>query len=88
MASPFKGDILNGQVALVTGGGSGIGFEITRQLGLHGASVAVMGRRRQVLDAAVLALSKEGIKVRQKAPYCYILPIYEIKAGNEAKLKN
>ncbi|KAF3325735.1 peroxisomal 2,4-dienoyl-CoA reductase [Carex littledalei] len=62
MGSPFKGDILNGQVALVTGGGSGIGFEITRQLGLHGASVAIMGRRRQVLDAAVSALSKEGIK--------------------------
>ncbi|KAF3325736.1 peroxisomal 2,4-dienoyl-CoA reductase [Carex littledalei] len=62
MESPFKGDILNGQVALVTGGGSGICFEITRQLGLHGASVAIMGRRRQVLDAAVSALSKEGIK--------------------------
>ncbi|KAJ4754860.1 hypothetical protein LUZ62_089265 [Rhynchospora pubera] len=62
MGSPFKADILKGQVALVTGGGSGIGFEITRQLGLHGASVAVMGRRRQVLDAAVSALSNEGIK--------------------------
>ncbi|KAJ4780101.1 hypothetical protein LUZ62_064358 [Rhynchospora pubera] len=62
MGSPFKGDILEGQVALVTGGGSGIGFEVTRQLGLHGASVAIMGRRRQVLDAAVSAFSKEGIK--------------------------
>lgn len=85
MGSPFKGDILNGQVALVTGGASGIGFEITRQLGLHGASVAIMGRRRQVLDAAVSALSDEGIKVRQKAFYIFN---YERKAGKDAKEKN
>ncbi|KAG6483732.1 peroxisomal 2,4-dienoyl-CoA reductase [(3E)-enoyl-CoA-producing]-like [Zingiber officinale] len=62
MESPFKADILKGQVAFVTGGGSGIGFEISRQFGKHGASVAIMGRRRQVLDAAVSALQSEGIQ--------------------------
>lgn len=63
MESPFQADILQGQVAFVTGGGSGIGFEISRQFGKHGASVAIMGRRRQVLDAAVSALQSEGIQV-------------------------
>lgn len=59
--SPFKPDILRGKVALVTGGGSGIGLEITRQLGLHGASVVISGRREQVLRDACTALGAEGV---------------------------
>lgn len=62
LESPFKADILKGKVALITGGGSGIGFEISTQFGKHGASVAIMGRRKQVLDAAVSALRSLGIK--------------------------
>ncbi|XVF46035.1 hypothetical protein PTKIN_Ptkin02bG0255800 [Pterospermum kingtungense] len=62
MESPFKADtILKGKVALVTGGGSGIGYEISLQLGKHGASVAIMGRRKHVLDSAVAALRSHGI---------------------------
>ncbi|CAM8888110.1 unnamed protein product [Rhodiola kirilowii] len=61
MESPFKADALKGKVALVTGGGSGIGFEICTQFGKHGASIAIMGRRRNVLDSAVSALKELGI---------------------------
>ncbi|KAL3851023.1 hypothetical protein ACJIZ3_012905 [Penstemon smallii] len=61
MDSPFKSDILKGKVALLTGGGSGIGLEISTQFGKHGASIAIMGRRRNVLDAAVSALQSLGI---------------------------
>lgn len=42
---------LAGQVALVTGGGTGIGEAITARLIQEGARVAVVGRRREPLDA-------------------------------------
>ncbi|EEF38739.1 peroxisomal 2,4-dienoyl-CoA reductase [(3E)-enoyl-CoA-producing] [Ricinus communis] len=61
MESPFKGDILKGKVALITGGGSGIGYEISLQLGKHGASIAIMGRRKNVLLSAVASLHSLGI---------------------------
>ncbi|KAI0495604.1 hypothetical protein KFK09_021906 [Dendrobium nobile] len=62
MESPFKEDILKGKVALVTGGGSGICFGISTQFGKHGAAVAIMGRRLQVLVDAVEALKSQGIR--------------------------
>lgn len=49
-------------MALLTGGGSGIGFEISTQFGKHGAKIAIMGRRRQVIDAAVANLKSQGIE--------------------------
>jgi peroxisomal 2,4-dienoyl-CoA reductase len=68
MESPFKAEILKGKVALITGGGSGIGFEISAQFGKHGASIAIMGRRKQVLDSAVSALRSLGIPVLSLFP--------------------
>ncbi|KAL9259485.1 Peroxisomal 2,4-dienoyl-CoA reductase [(3E)-enoyl-CoA-producing]-like protein [Drosera capensis] len=59
--SPFNPEILKGKVALITGGGSGIGFEISSQFGKHGASIAIMGRRKQALDSAVSALQSFGV---------------------------
>ncbi|KAK0596399.1 hypothetical protein LWI29_015343 [Acer saccharum] len=58
-----KEDIVRDKVALITGGGSGIGLEISTQFGQHGALIAIMGRRKQVPDSAVSALQSLGIKV-------------------------
>lgn len=68
MESPFRADVVKDKAALVTGGGSGICFEIAAQLARHGAQVAIMGRRREVLDKAVAALRSEGLRVRTYPP--------------------
>lgn len=47
---------LNGKIAIVTGGGSGIGLAIAKQLVNEGASVVITGRRKAVLDEAVALL--------------------------------
>ena len=60
MTSPFRNDCLDGKIALVTGGGSGIGFEITKQLLLHGCTGALIcGRREAFLQKACAILRKE-----------------------------
>jgi peroxisomal 2,4-dienoyl-CoA reductase len=59
--SVFASDILSGQVAFVTGGGTGIGKEIARLLGAHGAKLAIMSRRQEVLDSAAAEFSGEGL---------------------------
>eukprot|EP00301_Raphidiophrys_heterophryoidea_P009906 c14918_g1_i1.p1 GENE.c14918_g1_i1~~c14918_g1_i1.p1 ORF type:complete len:300 (+),score=85.88 c14918_g1_i1:56-955(+) len=59
--SSFKPDILAGKVALVTGGATGIGFGICRQLGLHGCKIAILARRENVIEESVKQLKALGI---------------------------
>ena len=64
MTSPFRTDCLSGKVALVTGGGSGICFELTKQLLAHGAKAAVIcGRRQKFLERSASILERETGKV-------------------------
>jgi len=62
-SSPFRSDLFDGQVVFVTGGATGIGKEICRSFGEHGARIAIASRKQEVLDAAAEELRAEGIEV-------------------------
>ena len=67
----FKDDLLKGKRILVTGGGSGLGKEMTRYFLKYGAEVLICGRRVSVLeDTARELMDENGGSVK-----CYGLDI-------------
>ena len=55
----FRDDLLLGKVALVTGGGTGIGAAIARELALLGATVVIASRKIEKIEPAVKGLTTE-----------------------------
>lgn len=62
MSQAFGNRILDGKVAVITGGGSGINFAIAQRLAEQGASVGLIGRTREKLDRAAEAIAASGGK--------------------------
>lgn len=56
-------DYFRGKVALVTGGGKGIGREIARLFGAAGCRVAITGRDPDALDRTAQEFRKNGIEI-------------------------
>ncbi len=58
--SAFRDDLLEGKVALITGGATGLGKEIARLFGQHGARLCIASRKQENLEAACDELEREG----------------------------
>lgn len=55
----FQPDLLEGRVAVVTGGGTGIGIAIARTLGQMGATLVICSRKASNIEPAAEGLSEE-----------------------------
>jgi NAD(P)-dependent dehydrogenase (short-subunit alcohol dehydrogenase family) len=72
MTSPAAGPLpewldLRGTVALVTGGGTHLGYAMSAALGELGASVHIVGRRAEVVNAAAEQLRQSGVEAMAHA---------------------
>jgi NAD(P)-dependent dehydrogenase (short-subunit alcohol dehydrogenase family) len=60
--SIFKPGLFDGKVALITGGGTGIGFRIAAELAHLGATVILASRKQENLDKAAQKINNTGGK--------------------------
>ncbi len=81
----FRKGLFDGHVAIVTGGGSGIGLSTAIALGELGAKVAICGRKKEKLDAASAKLRER--KIEHVAEACDIREVEQIQAFADAVKK-
>jgi NAD(P)-dependent dehydrogenase (short-subunit alcohol dehydrogenase family) len=60
MTSTFQSQLLRGHVAYVAGGSSGINMQIGKSMAEYGASVAIVSRSTDKVDAAAAAINASG----------------------------
>src|SRR5689334_8983438 len=57
----FEANLFRDQVAVITGGGTGIGLAIAKRLGTLGARIAIASRNSTHLEEGCAALRESGI---------------------------
>ena len=63
--SVFRPNLFQGRVALVTGGGTGIGYTIAQELASLGCTVIISGRRHEVVQQAAQTLNAQLLAASQ-----------------------
>ncbi len=74
----YRAGLFEGHVAIVTGGGSGIGLSTAVALGELGAKIAICGRKMEKLEKGIEVLKSKGITVL--ADTCDIREVEQINA--------
>ena len=83
----FQKDLFNSKTVLVTGGGTGIGFEIAKQFLECGAEVYIASRKKEHLEAAVMKLKHYGgvkafvLDIRETANIGHLADMIEAQSG-------
>ncbi len=80
MPSIFRKGLFEGHIAIITGGGSGIGLATARSLGELGAKVAICGRNAEKLAAAETRLRQDVPGIDVFAAPCDIREVEGIQA--------
>lgn len=73
--------LLEGKVAIVTGGTRGIGYETVRQFLLQGAKVALFGSRKETVDVAIAKLKEENSSFAVIGLYPKLTSEVEVKSA-------
>src|SRR5438128_387104 len=76
--SGFSADLLKNKVAVVTGGGTGIGRTVALEMARHGASVVVTARQLDRLQAVCEEIKKIGGKAEAVA--CDVAEADQVRA--------
>lgn len=83
----FQKDLFKDKTVLVTGGGTGIGYEIARQFLTLGAEVYIASRKPEKLENAVLKLKAFGtvkafaLDIRETASIGHLADMIEAQSG-------
>ena len=76
-ASIFRPGLFQGQVVIVTGGGSGIGRCAAHELASLGASLALLGRKRDKLEAVAAEIAQDAGTPQERLVDCFTCDIRE-----------
>jgi citronellol/citronellal dehydrogenase len=83
----FQKDLFKDKTILVTGGGTGIGYEIARQFLTLGAEVYIASRKPEKLESAILKLKEFGtvkafaLDIRETASIGHLADMIEAQSG-------